>query len=186
MDDNVLIQQPTNRNFLSPLRFQFAVERLKNTNYFVDAVNIPGLTLGMSDVSTPLNKYPLAGTEISWDDLTVNFKVDENLQNWIEIYNWMIGLGEAKNTENYRLLRRRPVNDISTGVRGINVVASDATLLILDCNNQKSVHIRFIDCIPSSLTGIQLSSTIGELSYATSAVTFKYTSFDFVDEIETT
>ena len=42
----VLQDQPTNPQFLSPVGFNFNIRKLPNTNYFVQAVNLPGVQLG--------------------------------------------------------------------------------------------------------------------------------------------
>ena len=46
----IIDTQPINKNFLSQLGFKFVINKTPNINYFVQSINIPGITLGSSDL----------------------------------------------------------------------------------------------------------------------------------------
>jgi hypothetical protein len=60
---------------------------------FGNSANIPGMTLGIANQPTYLKDIPTPGDKIEFDDFTIRFLVDENLENYMEIQNWIRGLG---------------------------------------------------------------------------------------------
>ena len=44
-------------------------------------------------VPTPLKTIDIAGDEVTFEELSIKFIVDENMKNWLSIYDWIIGLG---------------------------------------------------------------------------------------------
>ena len=82
-----------NRNFLSPVGFKFALKRSPKTAFFCNQANIPDLTLGVAEQPTFLKNIPTPGDKIEFGDLSLRFLVDEDLGNYMEIQNWIRGLG---------------------------------------------------------------------------------------------
>ena len=81
----------TNKNFLSPVGFKLVIDTTKfaNTEYFCTSVSLPGISLG--DVQVPYKGVNLAmtGDRMMFEDLAIRFNITENMENYIEIYNWM-------------------------------------------------------------------------------------------------
>ena len=86
-------RQPTKLDYASPTQFKFQITKLPNVEYFCTAVNIPGISIPSPAQPTPLADIPLPGDTISFEDLSVTFLVDENLENYREIHGWMYGIG---------------------------------------------------------------------------------------------
>ena len=84
----VLNNQPTNPQFLSPVGFNFNIRKLPNTNYFVQAANLPGVQLGETPLATPFHQIPTPGDRVTYGELAITFKVDENMKT---ILNYTIG-----------------------------------------------------------------------------------------------
>jgi hypothetical protein len=87
------IDQPENRNFLSPTGFKFSLKRTPKVAFFCNSANIPDITLGIAVQPTYLKDIELPGDKLIFGDLTLRFLVDEDLKNYLEIQNWMRGLG---------------------------------------------------------------------------------------------
>jgi len=90
---NAFASQIQNRNFLSPVGFKFTINRVPKVSFFGNSVNIPGLTLGLATQPTYLKDIDLPGDKVIFDDLTLRFLVDENLENYMEVQKWIRGLG---------------------------------------------------------------------------------------------
>lgn len=88
-----LSNQPVNTNFLSPVGFNFSIQKLPTVNYFVQSVNMPGVQLGETPLNTPFHIVPTPGDHITYGELAITFKVDEDMKNFIELYNWLQYLG---------------------------------------------------------------------------------------------
>ena len=86
-----------NRNFLSPVGFKFALKRSPKAAFFCNQANIPDLTLGVAEQPTYLKNIPTPGDKIEFGDLNLRFLVDEDLGNYMEIQNWIRGLGFPEN-----------------------------------------------------------------------------------------
>ena len=94
--------QPTNLNYLSPINFDFQINKLPKVKYFCTGVTLPGITFSEAIHSTTLaiQSY-LPGDSILFDPLTVKFIVDEDMKNYQEIYNWIMQLGPGMDTDDF-------------------------------------------------------------------------------------
>lgn len=85
---------PDNLNILREKNFkaQLTVSRLPTVNFFATTITIPGFTVGEIP-RRGLNKLiPEPSNAAEKDPLTVQFMVDEDMSNWLEIYNWILGM----------------------------------------------------------------------------------------------
>ena len=69
--------QPTNLNYLSPINFDFQINKLPKVKYFCTGVTLPGITFSEAVHSTTLaiQSY-LPGDSILFDPLTVKFMIN--------------------------------------------------------------------------------------------------------------
>ena len=82
-----------NRNFLSPVGFKFGLKRSPAVAFFCNEANIPSIDLGIAEQPSYLKNIPVPGDKIQFGDLSLRFLVDEDLKNFMEVQNWMRGLG---------------------------------------------------------------------------------------------
>ena len=101
LSQKALERQPTNLNPLYPTYFQFMLERTPKVTYFCQSANLPGMSLNMIEQPTPFVGIPHSAGSPEFEDLTVNFLVDENLTNWLEIWNWMKSASNVKDHSEY-------------------------------------------------------------------------------------
>ena len=85
-------RQLKNRNFLSPAGFKFTLAKAPKVDFFSQSVSIPNINLGVSIQTTYLKDIPIAGDKISYGDLDIEFFIDENLENYLQIERWMRSL----------------------------------------------------------------------------------------------
>jgi len=166
---SVLSNQPTNRNFLSQLGFKFQVKKLPNTNYFIQSVNLPAISLGESGEDNPFIRIPVPGDHLVYNDLVMNFRVDEDFKNYLELHGWLVGLGFPEGFTQYKALddqRKAP----GTG----EGIYSDASLMILDSAMNPNIEIIFEDMYITSLSDIEFSSVGTDVDYVLCTATFRY------------
>ena len=94
--------QPENKNMLSPTGFRFVLNRTPNVNYFTYSVPIPTLSLGEIDVENPNVRVPNPGDKLRYEPLSIRFRVDEDLSNYLEIHNWLVSLGYPEDITRHR------------------------------------------------------------------------------------
>ena len=116
-----IVGQIENRNFLAPTGFKFQLNRTPKVTYFGNAVNIPSITLGVAEQPSYLRDIPLPGEKLDFSDFSLRFLVDEGLENYMEIQNWMRGLGFPESLkEIYDFQKGNP--DISQPPKSLSLI----------------------------------------------------------------
>jgi hypothetical protein len=162
---------PTNPNFLSPLNFKFSIKRAPHVNFFVQKVNLPSISLPTIETPNPFVKIPQPGEHLDYADLTLSFRVDENLQNYLEIHNWIRALGKPKDFSEYKALAQNP-NYTGDGLR------SDLTLMILSSAKNPNYEIVFTDAYPYDISELSFDTTKSDIEFIEATATFKYILFE--------
>ena len=110
------------------------------------------------------------------------FLVDENLDNFMEIQNWIRGLGYPENMDEFEELTEQSILGGSFGFsRGGDNIYSDGTLQILSSNLVPKFQVVFNDLFPYSLSTISFDATDTDIEYFTAEVAFKYTIYNLTD-----
>ena len=168
-----------NRNFLSPTGFKFGLKRSPGVAFFCNQANIPALDLGVAEQPSYLKDIPLPGDKIQFGDLNLRFLVDEDLVNFMEIQNWIRGLGFPESLAEFNDLK----NEAILGPMGKSTedVYSDGTLQILSSNLIPKFQVVFNDLFPYSLSTVTFDATDTDIEYFTADVAFKYTIYEITD-----
>jgi hypothetical protein len=165
---------PVNKNYLSPLNFNFELKRAPHVNFFVQSLNIPGFSFTAPLQQNPFSNIPQVGDRIRYEDLEVTFKVDEDLQNYFEIYNWIRSLGFPENFEEYAQIKALPIT-------GGKAVRSDITVLISNAIKVPRWSVVFRECFPISMSRLNFQTTDTSVNYLSCTATFKYIFFDIAE-----
>jgi len=182
MATNPWDNQPGNRNFLSPVGFKFKLQKAPKVDFFANSANIPSITLG-SAIQTRYGKnIDIPGDKMNFEDFSLRFLVDENLENYMEIQNWMRGLGFPYSLEQYDDLRVEASADSVPGLnKGRFYEESDGTLQILNSNYLVSAQVIYYGMFPTYLSTLQFDATETDIRYFTAEVNFKYTYYKIVN-----
>lgn len=162
--------QPTNRDFLSPINFQFFTERLPETIWFGQKVSIPGLSLPNLEVHTAVNRVPMHGEHLSWDPLIIEFAVDEDLKAWFNVFDWMQAMGAPQDLAQYGLW----LAESHSGAKGDLKAYSNATLIVLGSNQRPRMEVKFRDISPTNLSGLEFRTTDSSEEIVVATATFVY------------
>ena len=170
--------QIDNRNFLSPTGFKFNLKRSPGVAFFCYKANIPDLNLGVTEQANYLRPLPTPGDVLDFGDLTIRFLVDEDLTNFMEIQNWLRGLGYPESVQEFRDLEQDGVIPRRDFVQSGQDIYSDGTLQILSSNYVSKFNVNFKDLFPVSLTTLTFDATDTDIEYFTADVSFKYTAYN--------
>lgn len=162
-------KQIANRNFLSPTGFKFTLARVPKVDFFSQSAQIPGINLGVAIQPTYLKDIPIPGDKLTFDDFSLKFTVDENLENYLEIQRWMRGLGYPENIAEYDQWR---LSDPNNPNQDPNL--SDGSLTIFNSNFVPSTVVTFQGMFPTSLSTLEFDATSTDVQYITAQVSFKY------------
>lgn len=189
-------RQPTKLDYADPTKFKFNIIKLPKVEYFCTAINLPGVSLADNYTQpTPFRDIPLPGEKLSYENLTMTFLVDENLENYQEIHGWLRGLGFPGGYSEFKTLLDAGVDRFPTSKNSVlgdagrskfaapnqGGLFSDATLSILTSKNNAVVEVRFSDVFPISLSGLQYTQQANDTDYLTATVTFNYKLYDFAN-----
>ena len=171
----------TNRNFLSPVGFKFALKRSPAVAFFCNEANIPSMDLGVAEQPTYLKNIPTPGDKIQFGDLNLRFLVDEDLKNYMEIQNWIRGLGFPESLKEFVDLENEAEMASNFGNNAGHDIYSDGTLQILSSNLVPKFQVVFSDLFPYSLSTVTFDATDTDIEYFTADVSFKYTIYEITD-----
>ena len=158
----------TNINPLLTNAYKFDIKRGDDKlSLFGQGVVLPGLKLNVQPQPTTLGiQIPVAVNTFNFEPLALEFIVDENLENWKSIYDWMKSIGNIKND-----VDNTPYHTWDTY----------AILTILGPNyfpNGKSV--KFWYAIPTQISGISFKSDASDSTPMKARVSFEYSYYEFI------
>ncbi len=171
---NARADQPTNLNYLSPLGFKFTLRRSPTVNYFCQSVDIPAISMTPVNTPTPLGTLVRPGDKIVYEPLTLSFRVDEDMKNYIEIVNWIEGLGHPNSLQQTRDLSRASPLASGGNVGSMLTLTSDATLTVLTSHKNPGLNAFFSDVFPTSLSALRFTSMSNDVEYLEATATFSY------------
>ena len=167
--------QISNRNFLSPGGFRFTLAKYPKVAYFCQSANIPAISVGELTQPTPFRPIPFEGV-LSYQTLSLRFLVDENLENYLIIHNWMRGLGVPEKFQERQDLINSSPNNRTSGI-GEKEFA-DGTLTVLNSNFQPKFNVVFKDMFPISLNTLEFDAAVSDTDYFNSVVEFNYLQYE--------
>ena len=160
----------TDINPLHTNKFRFDIKRLDKVALFARNVSLPGMSLGSINNDTPFKTIPIAGDKLDFNELDIEFIVDENMENYLAVYDWLRGLGYAESYDEYKQLKE-----------GDNGIYSDATLTILTSHSNPNVSITFQDIFPINIGDLEFVTE--NANPVTVTATFKFLKWEYSLEL---
>ena len=189
-EQSPIARQPTKLDYSSPTQFKFSINQLPKVEFFTVAANIPGISLPAATYNTPFKNIPTIGEKPEYEDLTITFIVDEFLENYISIHEWVTGTGFPKSRTQFSNFRSATSNS-PTDAKSVSVdkvgsatpdkgMYGDATLTVLSNKNNPLVEVRFQDVFPTSLGGLDYTQAATDVEYLNVQVTFQYKIYEII------
>ena len=187
-----LSRQPTKLDYASPTQFKFSINQLPKVEFFTTAANIPDISLSDVVIPTPFKPIPVLGQNLTYGNLSITFIVDEFLENYRELHEWLTGIGFPKSRQQFKDFRSNtsntgsasaiPVQDVGKVGKTVSDSAmfSDATLTILSNKNNPIVEVRFANMYPVSLGALEFTQQAGDVEYMTVQADFTYQIYEIV------
>lgn len=153
-------------NYLSPASFLVSVDRMPHVEFFSQKVNIPDVSGNPQTRNSPLGVLYDTPSILNYADLDITFIVDEDMKNYLEILNWLEGMGSPEDQSQYKTLT---TSDSGT--------TSDITVIVNNNHKNPNVQFKFKDCFPISIGAISLDLTASDIQYIECTASFRYTNF---------
>tara|TARA_Y100000994_G_scaffold172249_1_gene141964 strand:+ start:187 stop:726 length:540 start_codon:yes stop_codon:yes gene_type:complete len=179
MTSSAFGKQIQNRNFLSGVAFKFNLAKFPKVDFFSNSAIIPVLNLELTTQASYLKNIDVPGERLTYGDFTLRFIVDENMENYLAVYNWLTGLGFPESGKQFK--------DVTTdvdGQRDPKEAFCDGTLRILNSNYREVAKVQFNDLFPISLTSLDFDATNTDVQFFTAEATFKYTIYNLSSSVK--
>jgi hypothetical protein len=133
-------------------------EDFKHTQYFATSASFPAVSLPEVTTSFRNSVGYVSGDKLMYDPLTIRVAIDEKLESYREIFNWLY-------------------NNVSAD----KIAVYDIVLHFLTNHNNISRSVRFTNAFPTSLSGLEFNVQGTESEYAFVDVSFRYDYFEFIE-----
>lgn len=176
-----LDRRPTTLDYLRPSFFRLEFTNLPRTTYTCQVANIPELNIGAATQQAPIRDIPLIGDKLEYGDLNVEFILNEDMSNYIEIYNWILNIAGTdlvnmttddfrKALVGYPSTPNKP--DLSRGLY------ADAQLYIINSSNRPVIKVNYLDVIPIAISVPTFDITNTNQDPMSARASFKYRIFN--------
>ena len=179
-----LARQPDKLDYASPTQFKFGIHQLPKVEFFTVSANVPSISAGVVTYPTPFKDIPIVGEKLTYENLSITFQIDEYLENYISLHNWMKGIGFPTDRQEFRTFRdvtsntpasgKTPPTDLVGKAVPDRALYSDAYLMILSNKNNPIVEVNFQNIFPISLSALEFTQTVTDIEYMTATAEFAY------------
>jgi len=126
-------------NNLTPDKFLMRVSVLPNLSFRIKQTQIPGLSVAVPQIGNRASqRFKPTAYNVELSPLNVTFVVDEELRNWMEAFNW------------FKLCTKS--DDLFE-----DGILAEISILVLDSDLKEVLELQLQDCVPVSLSDINLA-----------------------------
>ena len=159
----------SNINYLAPTSFKLVIDRKNypNLEFFAQSINHPGASVSAAELPySRLGSVALAGDKLTFGELSATIILDEDMNSYTEMYNWLRRMVEQN--------RNAPTNLTKIPTE------ADITISILTSHNNANKQIRYIDCVPTLVGDINFEAAVGDVQYLVFPISFRFSYFEIL------
>lgn len=138
--------------------FRMVFNKAPNTSYFCQNFIMPSVLVAEVTVARPQANAYFPGDRLEYEPLNVTMLVAENMENYVEIYDWLNRAVKTNNSDDKY---------------------DDILVYILSSKNNPSAIVTFHNAFPTSIGSIGFNVQDSDITYAQVDVTFRYDYFTF-------
>tara|TARA_B110000211_G_C13925685_1_gene484837 strand:- start:136 stop:603 length:468 start_codon:yes stop_codon:yes gene_type:complete len=153
-------------NFLNPSSFVLTLDSqtYSGAEFTIQSMSLPDVSAEPAPLAFKQLNVALAGDKVTYGAFEASYLIDEDLNNYKEIFDWIKSNVETNHSR----------SAIATNH------TRDLTLTIMNSANNVTKQIRFVDAFPTTISSLPFDITIGEIEYLTAVVSFSYSYYEFV------
>lgn len=150
-----------NKNLLGSVGFKVDINRTitPNVEYFIIRAALPEINVEPANHATMNRNLVMPGDKAEYAPLELEFMIDEDMNNWKEMHDWLLGQVVGKDAIHDDLKHR------------------DVTLSIMNSHNNVAKQIQFVDAFPTNLSGLDFNLQNTDVQYLSATVTMRYSYF---------
>jgi hypothetical protein len=157
----------SNISLFQPTGFKVIIDRKNygNLEFFVQSVSHPGATNPAIETSYKrISSVPQPGGQMEYGELTMDVMLDEDMNSYTEMYNWMLRL------VNIEQVVSRRVSDQPT--------YADIKVIALTGHNNPNKTFTYVDCIPVAIGDIRFEAQNQSVEFVTFPASFRFSYFN--------
>jgi len=161
-------------NFLQPTGFKVIVskEKLPYLSFMSQSVTHPSMEINATEIGYKrMGSVPFIGDAIEFGAVTIDVLLDENMNVYGEIYNWMERMVETKHKLNSGVLYGNADQTLSD--------YCDIRIQVLTNSNNANREFQYVNAFPITLGDVSFAST-NEDTFITCPMTFRFDYFEFL------
>jgi len=161
-------------NYLQPNGFKILISRtdFPNLQFYAQSVIHPNADLPATELNfSRISSVPFVGDAVDFGTLQMDVLLDEDMNSYRELYNWMTTATDTKHVLASESLGRGSADYTSPSYH-------DITVAILSSHNNLNRTFRYINGFPISVGQISLNATTSE-QFLSFPVTFRFDYFQF-------
>tara|TARA_Y100000310_G_C20603502_1_gene774288 strand:- start:356 stop:1039 length:684 start_codon:yes stop_codon:yes gene_type:complete len=201
-----LSRQPDVFDYSQSNQFRVYLPIFPTTEWFVVRANIPGVSMSQASQYTPFVDIAVVGDKLQYDNFNMTFMVDEQLKNYMEMYNWVKnigfpfsgkeqfnalprpdnidrGIGQKLGVRRFKDSYKDPLENEVFEKKNDRNLYTDILMTILTSKNNPIANITLYEAFPISLGNIEYSQQESDTDYATCEVSFAFSWFDVAPSI---
>lgn len=155
-------------NFYAGTSVTIDIKKAPMTSLMVQEVTLPDLSTGFASQPTPFRDVNVQPDKLIIGDLRIRMKLEENLENYIEIVNWIKGVTFPKAFDQYKAASAQPDGD---------GIYSDIFVTLMTNTGNPNIEFQFLNCFPVDIGGFNVETSADEVPYISVDVTFKTNDF---------
>lgn len=155
-------------NFLQDVGFHFDCRFLPSLSDWIQQVNLPGIMNNEVKTPSPFITINQGGDSLRFETLQIEFKVDENMQNWTEVFDWMIATAPTEDFVSRANWLKKNATVLAPGV-----------LTILNNSAKPILRFSFDELSPVALGGMKLRSNAEGIQYVSSYLDLSFTKYRY-------
>lgn len=168
---------PKSRKLLQENAGQLLIHILPTVKFYCQRWSLPSLSLQDLPQATPFVQRPVHGTKLTFSSLTLTFRVDQNMENYLEVWDWMIGLAPPVTPLQHKRWTESNTSNLNNFQQKGSY--SDATLITFTNQENPNMEITFRDLFPISLSEVNFDTTTQTAEEIVCTATFAYRDYEF-------
>lgn len=150
----------SNLNLLSPTGFKLTINRSKyaNVEFFITTFSIPDINVSPIEINHRGISTYTSGESRKFGDLSLRFSIDEDMNNYSEIYNWL-------------------ESNVNAAKDDKQIDQHDMILSVMSSHNNVNKQFQFKNAFPISLSGVEFTTQSTTVEYLQADVSFRYDEF---------
>ena len=173
-----ITRNPANRDYLQTTKFRLNFTRLPGVTYFCQTANLPGISLTEVPRNTPFVDLYVPGEKAIYDTFNITFMVNEDLEDWKQIHDWIRAMTFPHDFTEYADLARLSQLSYYQARNKIPPQYADGILTIYSNKNNPTHRVTFKDLFPTTLGGIQFSALDSAENIPTADCQFRYSYYN--------